>query len=91
MKKQNNITKKVYFVCFLACYIKKKKTRKWMQNSLYEKKEDITRNVYNKCFIVSPESQGKKRKHSTVWRSFQDTKILKLMNNTLNQETEQPY
>ncbi len=58
---------------------------------LGKKKMDITRNVYNECFIVSPESEGEKRKNSYVWRSFQDTKMLKLMNNFLNQETEQPY
>ncbi len=45
--------------------------------------KDITRNVYNECFIDSQESQGKKRKKSYIWRSFLDTKMLKLLNNTL--------
>ncbi len=49
------------------------------------------RNVYNECFIDSQESQGKKRKNSYIWRSFLDTKMLKLMNNTRNQETKEPY
>ncbi len=47
------------------------------------KQKDITRNLYNECFIVSQEPQGKKRKNSCTWRSFIDTKRLKLMNNTL--------
>ncbi len=48
------------------------------------KQKDITRNVYNECFIVSQELQGKKHENSSIWRSFLDTKILKLMNNILN-------
>ncbi len=43
------------------------------------------------CFIVSQEPQGKKRKNSRICRSFLDTKMLNLMNNTLNSDTEQPY
>ncbi len=39
------------------------------------KQKDITRNLYNECFIVSQQPQGK---------SFLDTKMLKLMNNTLD-------
>ncbi len=39
----------------------------------------------------SQESQGKKRKNLCIWRSFLDTKMLKVMNNTLNWETEQHY
>ncbi len=57
---------------------------------LYIKKQkDITRNVYNECLIVSQEPQGKKRKNSRIWKSFLDTKMLKLKNNTRNRETEQ--
>ncbi len=44
----------------------------------------ITRNVYNECFIDSQEAQGKKRKNSYIWRSFLDTKMVKLLNNTIN-------
>ncbi len=68
----------------------KKRENAW--NPLYIwKQKEITRNVYNEYFIVSQEPQGKKRKNSCMWRSFLDTKMLKLMNNTLNSETEQPY
>ncbi len=49
------------------------------------------RNVYNECFIDSQEAEGKKRKNSYIWRSFLDTKMVKLLNNTLNRETEQHY
>ncbi len=63
-----------------------------MQSTLYWETKDITRNVYNECYIVSQEPQGKTRKNSCIWRCFLDTKMLmKLMNNTLNRETEEPY
>ncbi len=39
------------------------------------KQKDIMRNLYNECFIVSQQPQGK---------SFLDTKMLILMNNTLD-------
>ncbi len=68
----------------------KKRKNGWKALYIRKKKKGITRNVYNEIFIVSPESQGKKRKNSYVWRSFQDTKMLKLMNNFLKQETEEP-
>ncbi len=54
------------------------------------KQKEITRNVYNECFTVSQDPQGKKHKNSYIWRSFLDTIMLKLMNNNLNCETEQP-
>ncbi len=51
------------------------------KHSTLGNKKDITRNVYNECFIVSQEPQGKKTQNSCIWRSFIDTKMLKLMNN----------
>ncbi len=42
------------------------------------------RNLENECFIVSQEPKGNKRKNLCIWRSFLDTKMLKVMNNTLN-------
>ncbi len=48
------------------------------------KQNDITRIEYNECFIVSQEPQGKKRINLCIWRSFLETKMLKLKNKTFN-------
>ncbi len=80
MKKQNNITKKLS-VFELVTYKKRKNECKAVYIG---QQKDITRNVYDECFIVSQEPQNKKRKNSWIWRSFLDTKMLKLMNNTRN-------
>ncbi len=65
------------------------KKRKNCFKALYiEKQRDIARKVYNECFVVKKKPQGKKRINSCIWRSFLDIKMLKLMNNTLNIETE---
>ncbi len=70
--------------------IYKKRENRW--KALYiGKQNDFTRNVYNVCFIISQELQGKKRKNSCICRCFLDTKMLKLMNNILNWDTEQVY
>ncbi len=54
------------------------------KHSILGNKKHITRNVCNECFIVSQEPQGKNRKNLCIWRSFLDTKIFKVINNTLN-------
>ncbi len=61
-----------------------KKTGKWIQTLYIGKQRDIARKVYNKCFIVQKKHKAKNAKNSCIWRSFLDTKMLKLMNNTLN-------
>ncbi len=62
-----------------------------MPSILYWETKGHYENLYNECFIVSQEPQGKKRKNLYIWRSFLDTKMLKVMNNSLNSETEQHY
>ncbi len=64
--------------------LRTKKTRKRKESTLYWETKDITRNVYNECYIVSQEPQGKTRKNLSIWRSFLDTKMLKVKNNTFN-------
>ncbi len=76
-------------MCFSACYLQK--TRKWMPCTLYWESKGHYENLYNESFIVSQDPQGKKRKNLCLWRSFLNTKILKVMNNTLNWETGQHY
>ncbi len=51
MKKWNNITEKVYFECFRAYYLEKKRENGY--KAVYiGKQKNITRNVYNESFIV---------------------------------------
>ncbi len=60
------------------------------KNAKMDAKHSILRNkktLRETCIMsvyFSQEPQGKKRKNSCIWRSFVDTKILKLMNNILN-------
>ncbi len=54
------------------------------KNSILEKKRTLREMRKNECLIVSQEPQGKKRKNSCICKSFLDTIMLKLMNNTLN-------
>ncbi len=66
MKKWNNITEKVYFECFRAYYLEKKREN-GCKAVYIGKQKDITRNVYNESFIVSQEPQGKKRKKKLLY------------------------
>ncbi len=56
-----------------------------MQRTMCWERKGHLENVYNNYFIVSQEPQGKKRKKRMCrWKCFLDTKMLKIMNNTLN-------
>ncbi len=55
-----------------------------MPSTLYWETKGHYENLYNEYFIVPQEPQGKKRKNLCRWRSFLDTKMLKIMNNTFN-------
>ncbi len=54
---KNNITEKVYFVCFEHVTYKKRKNE--CKALHIGKQKDITRNVYNECFIVSRQKTQK--------------------------------
>ncbi len=68
-----------------------KKRENWCKALYIRKQKDFARKVYNEFFYSSKEPKGKKHKNSWVWRRFLDIKMMKLMNNTLNWETEQYY
>ncbi len=61
------------------------------KHSLIGKKSKLRETFLMGCFIISQEPQGKKRKNSCICRCFLDTKILNLMNNSLNRDKEQLY
>ncbi len=74
---------KMYILRVLSLLPTKKREKGY--KALYiGKQRDNARKVYNECFIVQKNHKAKNAKNSCIWRSFLDTKMLKLMNNTLN-------
>ncbi len=57
-----------------------------MPSTLNWERKGHHENLYNECFKVSQEPEGTKRKNLCRWRSFLDTKMIKIMINTLNSE-----
>ncbi len=50
-----------------------------MPSTLYWETKRHYKNLNNECFIVSQEPQDKKRKNLCIWKSFLDTKMLKVI------------
>ncbi len=50
-----------------------------MPSTLYWETKGHYEDLYNECFIVSQESQDKKRNNLYIWKSFLDTKMLKVI------------
>ncbi len=67
--------------CVFLSFLPTKNTKMDAKHSILGNKRTLRNPV---CFIVSQEPLGKQRKNSCIWKSFLDTKILKLMNNILN-------
>ncbi len=84
IKKNNKITLRKRYILSVFELLTFKKRENGLKALYIGIQKDITRNVYNECFIVSQQPQGKNRKTRCIWRSFLDTKMLKLRYNTLN-------
>ncbi len=60
---KQNITKNVYFECFFACYLQKKKNAKMdTKLSILGKKDTLREKMYNECFIVQKNHKAKNAK-----------------------------
>ncbi len=58
----------VYFECFWACYLQKKKNAKKLYKTLYIGKQmDIARKVYNECFIVKKKKNTRQKSQKLVY------------------------
>ncbi len=91
MKKQNNITKKIYFDVFLSLLPIKKKRKKIDGKHFILAKKRTLRKTCMSVLQFDKNQKEKNTKTSVKQRSFLHTKKLKLMNKTFNFETEIPY